>query len=134
MACFIGLASNGTTGNIQFSGVDFLPTKLTIIASQKSAVNETFAHQSTGVATVNGTYGLQQGVSTIIQDKSHDGDTNLDANYCLWLKRYDGSSNVATAVKASFVSFDNLGGGAYGVTLNFSTADSSYPFIMMAEA
>lgn len=132
MNYLIGTASNGSTGTHQFTGFNFLPTKVTIVASQLTGVNETYAHQSIGWGAYDVTNGYQQGVSTIIQDKSDNGDTNLNSTDIIWLKKYSGTS-VVTAIRASLVSFDTLGGGMYGMTLNFSTADINYSFLVIAE-
>lgn len=125
MATKISNFSVGSTGNKTVTGILFMPSSLEFVIAQKTSVNETFAHYSSGSSN-----GTSQMAHSIFQDAS-GGKTESYFNRCLnHINRVSGT--LTDVVVATFVSFDNNGGGDYGFTLNFTVADPNYKIYFIA--
>lgn len=127
MSYQISSYSNGTTGNVAFSSLNFLPAYLKFTVSSRSGTNETTVMLSTGM-----TDGNLNKCHSIFQDSTGARSRYYNDRCLGHLIRSGG--NITEIINASWVSFDNNGGGVYGFTLNFTTANSSYPFTVEAFA
>lgn len=119
--------SRGTTGNASVTGLTFLPAYLRFTISSRSGTNETTVMLSTGFTDGN----LNKSHS-IFQDTTGARSRYYTDRCVSHLTRVSGS--ITEKIAASFVSFDNNGGGDYGFTLNFTAADSNYPITVEAFA
>ena len=114
-----GTFSQGSTGNASLTGLTFLPKYLRFTISGRFGTTETVVQFSTG-----NTDGTNQSAHSIFQDTTSSRSkayTNRCVNH---FQRVSGS--ITEKLVATFVSFDNNGGGSYGFTLNFTAADSNY--------
>lgn len=127
MATKISNFTVGSTGNKSITGLTFLPTELDFWIAQKTGTTESFAHLSVGA-----TNGTSQTAHSMLQDTT-GGKTESYFDRCVYhLNRVSGT--VSGVLSASFVSFDNNGGGDYGFTLNFTAADSGYKVYFRARS
>lgn len=126
MATKISNFSVGSTGNKSVTGLTFLPNHIEFVIAQKISTTENFSHYSVGCAN-----GFTQMAHSIFQDGS-GGRTESYFNRCLnHINRVGG--NLTDIIVATFVSFDNKGGGDYGFTLNFTAADPNYRIYFIAK-
>lgn len=117
--------SRGTTGNCSVAGLTFLPAYLRFTISSRSGTNESYVLFSTGF-----TDGNLNKAHSIFQDTTGARSRYYTDRCISHLVRVTGS--ITEKIAASFVSFDNNGGGDYGFTVNFSAADSNYPISVEA--
>lgn len=127
MSFKIGSFSNGTTGNVSVGGFTFLPTYLRFTVSSRSATNETFVLYSQGF-----TDGTLNKSHSIFHDGTGDRTRYYNDRCVSHLLRVTGT--LTEIINASFVSFDNNGGGDFGFTLNFTAANANYPITIEAFA
>jgi len=127
MSFAVGSFSQGTTGNVSVGGLTFLPSYLRFTISSRSGTNETTVMLSTGF-----TDGTLNKAHSIFQDTTGARTRYFNDRCVSHLARVSGS--ITEIIKASWVSFDNNGGGDYGFTLNFTAANSSYPITFEAFA
>lgn len=84
-----------------------------------------------GRISIGTTDGTNSTYNAMIAMAGQDPRTRSGTGKCI--KHYDWVSGTFTGVtEATFVSFDNLGGGQYGFTLNFTQADADYPITFEA--
>lgn len=121
-----GMSSGGGT-NVSVGSIPFLPAYLRFTISSRTSTNETFVTETVGFTDGN----LNKAHSIF-----HDGTGDRSRYYtdrCLnHLIRSGG--NITEIIKATFVSFDNNGGGDFGFTLSFTAADANYPITVEAFA
>lgn len=127
MAYQIGSFSQGSTGNVSIGGFTFLPAYLRFTISSRSGTNETYVLFSEGF-----TDGSLNKAHSIFQDSTGARSRYYNDRCINHLVRVTGS--ITEKIKATWVSFDNNGGGDFGFTLNFTAADSNYPIIIEAFA
>lgn len=108
------LTFTASTGNQQLSGLTALPQFLILTYSQKNATDNV-AHFSQGF-----TDGTVQRVDSTFADTTGAKTVKSTAKVLSHYERVAGT--ITEVIAASFVSFDNLGGGSYGFTLNFTVA------------
>ena len=118
----IGSFSNGSTGNISVTGCTSLPTYLRFTVCGRNATNETTVLYSQGFTDGN----LNKAFS-IFQDTTGARSRYFNDRCVSHLIR--SGANITEIIKASWVSFDDNGGGDFGFTLNFTAANSNYPIV-----
>lgn len=118
----IGSFSNGATGNVPVGGCTSLPTYLRFTVCGRSGTNETVTMYSSGFTDGN----LNKAFS-IYQDSTGSRSRYFNDRCVSHLNRVTGT--ITEIINASWVSFDNNGGGDFGFTLNFTAANSNYPII-----
>jgi hypothetical protein len=125
MAYAIGSFSEGSTVNHSVTGLSFLPTGVRFQIGGRSGTNETRVQHSVGNMD-----GANQTCVSIFQD-STGSKTKTYTNRCInHFERVSGT--ITEKIIATFVSFNNDGGGVYGFTVNFTAADSNYPILFEA--
>ena len=125
MSYAIGSFSHGTTGDASIAGLDFMPSGIRFTVGGRYGTTETVVCLSDGF-----TDGNNQVANSIYQD-STGSRTKSYTNRCInHFKRVSGI--ITERIVATFVSFDNNGGGDYGFTVNFTVADSNYPIYFEA--
>lgn len=127
MSFKIGSFTQGTTGNASIGGFTFLPSYLRFTLSSRSGTNETYVLFSTGF-----TDGSLNKAHSIFHDGTGDRSRYYTDRCINHLVRSGG--NITEKIVATWVSFDNNGGGDFGFTLNFTAADSNYPITVEAFA
>lgn len=112
MAVYTSTFTIGSAGNKSVSGIPFLPTELEFYISQKfNTPEDDVAHLSIGYAD-----GTTQHAHSILAD-STGNHTRVSKTKCL--THYIRVAGALTkTLEASFVSFDDNGGGDYGFTVN----------------
>lgn len=106
------------TGNKSVSGIPFLPKRVSFYMAQGPSSPDTVAHYSHGEMT-----STKQMAHSIYADTTGGKTVSSFAKCVSHLKRVSGTITETTT--ATFVSFDNNGGGDYGFTLNFSANDGT---------
>lgn len=121
----LGSFAKGSTGNASVTGLSFLPSKVTFYIGARAGTTETDNRWSMGAMDGN----AQFAISTF-----RDATGARTKNYtdrCINHFQRD-SGTIVEKLVATFVSFDNNGGGDYGFTVNFSAANSSYSIFFEA--
>lgn len=117
--------SVGSTGNKSVTGLLFLPKSIDFWIAQKTGVTENFVHYSAGSCT-----STKQMAHSIFWDSS-GGKTCSYFDRCVnHLTRESGV--ITEKIKATWVSFDDNGGGDFGFTLNFTAADANFKIYFKA--
>lgn len=125
MAHHIGSFSHGSNNNAAITGIPFLPTLVEFHIGGRSGTNETRIQRSDGNMD-----GANQTCISIFHDSS-GSRTRTYTNRCInHFERVSGT--ITEKIVATFVSFDNNGGGVYGFTVNFTASDSNYPITFVA--
>lgn len=120
-----GTFSVGSTGNTSVTGLTVLPNFLEFTISGRFGTTETIVQYSTGF-----TDGVNDLAHSIFQD-STGSRTKAYSNRCInHFQRVTGT--ITEKLVATWVSFDNNGGGDFGFTLNFTAADSNYQIYFKA--
>lgn len=114
-----GSFTRGSTGNASVAGLTFLPSYLRFTICSRTGTNETLVMYSDGF-----TNGSSQKAFSVFQDSTGARSRTFTDRCLNHLNRVTGS--ITEIIKATFVSFDDNGGGDYGFTLNFTAADSNY--------
>ncbi len=127
MAFQITSFSNASTGNVSVTGLTFLPSYLRFTVGSRSGTNETVIMYSNGF-----TDGSLNKAFSIFQDATGARSRYFNDRCVSHLIR--SGANITEIINASWVSFDNNGGGVFGFTLNFTAANSSYPIVVEAYA
>lgn len=118
MSTKIGNFTVTSTGNKSITGLTFMPNHIDFYMAQKPSTTENFARYASGSANGN-----NQMAHSIFQDGT-GGKTQSYTDRCINHKnRISGS--IVDVLTASFVSFDNNGGGVYGFTINVSALDAT---------
>lgn len=121
----IGSFAKGSPGNASVTGLSFLPSMVKFYIGARAGTTEVDNRFSIGSMDGNN----QVAISTF-RDAT-GARTKTYTNRCINHFQRD-SGNIVEKLVATFVSFDNNGGGDFGFTVNFSAANSSYSILFEA--
>lgn len=127
MAVKAGSFSIGSTGNGGIGSLTFLPTRIFFRMGPATGFTDTAkTSRMDGWCTAS-----NQSYDSVFED-STGKEQMAGIDKCIRL-RYRNGGTMQDRVAASFVSFDTLGGGLYGFTLNFTAADGGYQIRYMCD-